>query len=96
MSKRHCESIFAGIFQEWSLAVQNQGLRHCPVCNVSIEGQRVVFLTHFQTEHWDVGEYTHPGQDELMSTAGDGSRQLTRDGEMIDDGDHAGPRLIVG
>ncbi|KAH6870107.1 hypothetical protein BKA58DRAFT_360610 [Alternaria rosae] len=47
----------------WSLAVQNQGLRHCPVCNVSIEGHGVVFLTHFRAEHWDVGEYTYPGQD---------------------------------
>jgi len=90
------EQIRRNIPRVWSLAVQNQGLRHCPVCNVSIEGQRVVFLTHFQTEHWDVGEYTHPGQDELMITAGEGSRKLTGDGEMLDDGDHAGPRLSVG
>lgn len=57
------EHICWNIPRVWCLAVQNQGLRHCPICNVSIEGHGVVFLTHFRTEHWDVGEYTYPGQD---------------------------------
>jgi len=90
------EHIRRNIPRVWSLSVQNQGLRHCPVCNVSIEGHGVVFLTHFRTEHWDVGGSTHPDKDELMSIADESPPQLTGDGEMIDDGDHAGPRLTVG
>ncbi|KAI4910553.1 hypothetical protein J4E85_011370 [Alternaria conjuncta] len=76
------EHIRRNIPRVWSLAVQNQGLRHCPVCKVSIEGRGVVFLTHFRTEHWDAGGPAYPDKDELISVAGEGSRQLTGDGDM--------------
>ena len=76
------EHIRRNIPRVWSLAVQNQGLRHCPVCKVSIEGRGVVFLTHFRTEHWDAGGSAYPDKDELISVAGEGSRQLTGDGDM--------------
>jgi len=66
------EHIRRNIPRVWSLAVQNQGLRHCPVCNVSIGGHGVVFLTHFQIEHWEAGGSTHPDKDELMSMADEG------------------------
>ena len=84
------EHISRNIPRVWSLAVQNQGLRHCPVCKVTIQGQGLVFITHFQKEHWDVGEFTHPDKDELMSIADEGPPQLTGDG------DHAGSRLTAG
>jgi len=90
------EHIRRNIPRVWSLAVQNQGLRHCPVCKVSIEGHGMVFLTHFRTEHWDAGGSTHPDKDELMSMAEEGPPQLTGDGDMSDDGDYAGPRLTAG
>ncbi|KAI4932389.1 hypothetical protein J4E86_011611 [Alternaria arbusti] len=90
------EHIRRNIPRVWSLAVQNQGLRHCPVCKVSIQGHGVVFLTHFQTEHWDVGGSTHPDKAESMSIVDEGPPQLTGDGDMLDDGDHAGSRLTAG
>ncbi|KAI4701872.1 hypothetical protein J4E89_010563 [Alternaria sp. Ai002NY15] len=74
------EHIRRNIPRVWSLAVQNLGLRFCPVCKVSIEGHGVVFLAHFQTEHWDVGEYAHSDKEELMSIADEGPPQLTGDG----------------
>jgi len=89
------EHVVRNIPRVWSLAVQNQGLRHCPVCKVSIEGLDVVFITHFQIEHWYVGGSTHPDKEDLRSVAGEGWRQLTGDGDMSDDGDHAGPRLTA-
>ncbi|KAG9185661.1 hypothetical protein G6011_06992 [Alternaria panax] len=56
VSKPSREQIRKNVPRLWNLAVRNQGLEECPVCNVNIKDLGVAFGAHFQKEHWNQAE----------------------------------------